>query len=175
MRRIALCLALFVAGCDARQDDVAIDTGNPLDVAAAEAHLIVDPGTTPAVGLYERGGAAGVDGLCVAGEDEDELRFGVVMHFGATLVCEGTGSAVHDGDTLSLDFDGADCAVELAYDGRALRFPGTVPDGCAALCAERASLAGGAMNRVGWTSADALRLRSRRDVLQQRPPRALCM
>ncbi|MEQ1726034.1 MAG: hypothetical protein ABL882_08930 [Sphingopyxis sp.] len=171
-----MLMALFVMGCDARPPSAnAIDNDNPLDVAARDAHLIDDPGATSAVGLYERGGAAGSDGLCVAGEDEDELRFGVVMHFGSTLICEGAGSAEHDGDTLALDFDDADCAIDLVYDGRVLRFPGTVPDGCKALCGERASLAGGAMNRVGWTDGDAQRLRSRRDALQQRVPRALCM
>ena len=170
-----IILALLLVGCDRRPTEAAaIDSGNPLDVAARDAHLIVDPGTTTPMGLYEHAGVAGTDGLCVSGDDDD-LRFGVVMHFGPTLICEGSGSAAHDGSVVTLNFANADCDVELTYDGRVLRFPGTLPEGCKALCGERASMAGGSMTRVGWTNGDALRLHSRRDALQQREPRALCI
>lgn len=175
MKGAVVILALLLAGCDGRAPGAAaIDSSNPLDVAARDANLIVDPDTTAPMGLYERQGAAGTDGLCVSGEGDDDLRFGVVMHFGPTLICEGRGDAVHDGGHLSLDFDNADCAIDLAYDGRSLRFPGSVPDGCKALCGARASMAGGSMARTAWSNGDAMLLRSRRDVLHRRPARALC-
>jgi|CXWL01.1.fsa_nt_gi hypothetical protein len=176
MRGAVVIIALLLAGCDGRPPDAAaIDSGNPLDVAARDANLIVDPDTTAPMGLYEQLGAAGTDGLCVSGEGDGDLRFGVVMHFGPTLVCEGQGEVTHDGAHLSLRFDNADCAIELAYDGRSLRFPGSVPDGCKAVCGARASMAGGSMARTGWSNDDAQRLFSRRDALHQRAPRPLCM
>ncbi|MEQ1509708.1 MAG: hypothetical protein ABL909_04805 [Sphingopyxis sp.] len=175
----AFTLVITLAACDSRQpndggpNSDAIDANNPLDVAARDAHLIDDPGTTVPMGLYEREGAAGTDGLCLAGQD-DAMRFGVVMHFGPTLICEGSGTAQHDGATIALRFDNADCQIDVAYDGRILRIPGAVPQGCDAVCGERASMAGGILNRVGWSNAEALQLNSRRDVLQNKPVRALC-
>lgn len=167
---------LQLMGCrgEVEQAD-AFNPDNPLDAAASDAHLIVDPRSTSPVGLYQRDHVAGTDGLCVSGdEDGDSLRFGIVMHFGPTLVCEGSGSAAHSGASLSLRFDGADCAIDAEYDGQRVQMPGTVPSGCAALCGERASMSGGSMARTGWTEADAQQLRSRRDVLRNRASHALC-
>lgn len=173
--RLMIFASFMVTACQNEAIPPAtFDKDNPLDQAAEEANLIVDPDSTSAVGLYERLHGAGTDGVCVVGEDEDDLRFGMVMHFGPTLVCEGRGVAEHEGGIIHVEFDDADCAVEVAFDGRLLRFPGAVPAGCSALCGPRASIAGGAMGRVGWTAGDARRLYSRRDVLQKRSPRTLC-
>ncbi len=170
---VTMCILM---GCRAEPvDQLPINADNPLDIAASEANLIVDPNTVPPVGLYQRSHVAGTDGLCVADAGSDNLRFGIVMHFGPTLVCEGSGTAQHDGTTLTLAFTGADCKIDADYDGQSVRIPGVVPAGCAALCGERASMSGGAMLRVGWADADATRLRSRRDVLNARAPRQLCI
>ncbi len=176
MRGVALSLflLLFAACRPAEPQPGAVDHSNPLDRAASEAQLIVDPATTAPVGLYERAHAAGTDAICVAGEAGDGLRFGLVMHFGPTLVCEGRGAATHDGAALLLDFDDADCDVRATYDGQSLTLPGTVDAGCAAVCGPRASISGGAMARVGWSETDAARLRSRRDVVNGRAPRLMC-
>ena len=162
--RLALVLSLLVglAGCrDAGQGRPTLSEDSALDVAASDANLIDDPGTTSPIGLYQHSGVAGTDGICVAG-DGDDLRFGLVMHFGATLFCEGKGAADHDGTRIQLRFANADCTIDAVYDGRAIRVPGRVPDGCAKLCGPRASISGGAMERTGWSGNDALRLRSRR-------------
>lgn len=176
MIRLLASLALLLPiGCrDAAQRDGSIDPRNPLDRAAAEASLIVDPDTTSPIGLYERRHAVGTDAICVAGEGDSDLHFGLVMHFGATLVCEGQGVARHDGGHIMLDFEQADCAINASYDGQSIALPGIVDEGCAALCGPRASMSGGAMARVGWSVDDALRLTSRRDVVNGRRPRALC-
>ena len=159
---MALLLAAAAGGCrDAQEGRPTLSEDSALDVAASDANLIDDPGTTSPVGLYQHSGVAGTDGICVSGKP-GELRFGLVMHFGATLFCEGRGTAEHDGARLRLTFAGTDCAVDAVYDGRAIRIPGRVPEGCAKLCGPRASISGGAMERTGWAARDALRLRSRR-------------
>lgn len=176
MRRVAAigALALLLLSCRERgNDEPRLDRDSKLDIAASEAGLIDDPATTSPVGLYQNAGVAGSDAICVAG-DGANLRFGLVMHFGPTLICEGAGSASHDGGILTLRFANADCAVAVRYDGRSLRIPGDVPAGCARLCGARASISGGSMARVGWSDADSRRLTSRRDALAGRAPRALC-
>lgn len=166
-----LPLALCSSCRDSPQPGL-VDADNPLDAAASDANLIVDPASTSPVGLYERTHVAGTDGICIS--DTADMRFGLVMHFGPTLVCEGTGSARHDGDAISLDFSEADCAIDAAYDGQSIRIPGVIPAGCSALCGPRASMSGGAMARVGWGEGDARRLHSSRDVLRGRAARRLC-
>jgi hypothetical protein len=162
-----LAIALLLSACREAPAPT-IDRSNPLEAAAVDANLVDDPGTTPPNGLYEHRHALGTDALCLTGEDADDLKFGVVAIFGSTLICEGRGSAVHDGAQLRLSFDGAECSIDATYDGRSVRMPGTVPDGCAALCGPRASLSGVAVERSGWDDASARGLRSRRD------QRALC-
>ena len=174
----ALLALVLLAGCrNEAARAPAFSDDSPLDQAASEANLIDDPRSTPAVGLYQHDGAAGTDGLCLSpqGEgDSDSLYFGLVMHFGPTLICEGAGTAQHDGDTVRLSFADADCTIDVAYDGRSLRMPGSVPAGCAAVCGPRASMSGGSFERVGWDAADSQRLMSRRDRLANQPARALC-
>lgn len=167
-------LSLMLLSCRAqRSDEPRLDRDSALDVAASEAGLIDDPATTSPVGLYQNAGVAGSDAICVAG-DAANLRFGLVMHFGPTLICEGTGTATHDGGMLTLRFADSDCVVAARYDGRSLHIPGNVSAGCARICGARASISGGSMARVGWSDADSHRLMSRRDVLAGRAPRALC-
>jgi hypothetical protein len=157
----------MIAGCrDSAPNSITIDGGNPLEEAAVEANLVDDPNATSTVGLYERGHPLGTDRLCITGDAEDALSFGVVAVFGSALTCEGRGTAEHDGTRLRLQFADADCAIDVAYDGRSLRFPGTVPDGCAAICGPRASLSGVALRRTGWDAAAARR------AVGHRPPGA---
>ena len=165
MRRwMALALLLSLAACRAGEEPAApevIDADNALESAAREANLVVDPDATPPTGLYERIHSSGTDSFCAV-PDGDDHRFGLIASFGTTLTCEGRGSAVHDGETLALDFDGADCSFTARYDGQSVAMPGTVPAGCSALCGPRASMSGVSIARTGWEVADANRLRSRR-------------
>lgn len=167
---VAAILLLALAGCGrsggAGAD--AIDSDSPLENAAREANLVVDPNATAPTGLYELVHSSGTDAMCLVPAEGEAYRFGMVASFGATLMCEGSGQARHRGAMVMLDFDGADCTIEASYDGQSLTMPGIVEPGCSALCGPRASLSGISVGRVGWEEGDARRLRSRRG------DRALC-
>jgi hypothetical protein len=141
---LALALLIPLAACRAGEEPAApevIDADNPLESAAREANLVVDPDATPPTGLFERIHTSGTDSFCAV-PDGDDYRFGLIASFGTTLTCEGRGSAVHEGETLALDFDDADCSFTARYDGQSVAMPGTVPDGCSALCGPRALMSG---------------------------------
>lgn len=169
-RWLVLALLIPLAACRAGEEPAApevIDAGNPLESAARDANLVVDPDATPPTGLYERIHSSGTDSFCAVPDgDDDEYRFGLIASFGTTLTCEGRGRAVHDGETLALDFDDADCSFTARYDGQSVAMPGAVPEGCSALCGPRASMSGVAVARTGWEAADARRLLSRKDAAQ---------
>lgn len=160
---VAIVLVLALAGCGRADRSAAdgIDSNSPLEAAAREANLVVDPDSTEPTGLYELSHAGGTDAVCLLPADGAAYRFGLVASFGATLMCEGSGTARHSGAQVTLDFDRADCTIEAAYDGQSLAMPGVVPAGCSALCGPRASLSGISVARVGWEEGDARRLRSR--------------
>ncbi len=164
--RVALALIVGLAGCRG-SDEAAptrIDADSPLEAAALEANLVVDPDVTPPTGLYERIHTSGTDSFCVAPDGGgDAYRFGLIASFGTTLTCEGRGTAQHDDEALALDFDDADCSFTARYDGQSVTMPGVVPEGCSALCGPRASMSGVSIERTGWEAGDARRLRSRRD------------
>ena len=165
---LGLALLIPLAACRAGEEPAVpetIDADNPLESAARAANLVVDPDATPLTGLYERIHTSGTDSFCALpdGDDDEHYRFGLIASFGTTLTCEGQGSAVHNGETLALDFDDADCAFTARYDGQSVAMPGTVPEGCSALCGPRALMSGVSIARTGWEDADARRLLSRKD------------
>lgn len=163
-RQFALALLMLLAACRAGEEPEVIDADNALESAARDANLVVDPDATPPTGLYERIHSSGTDSFCARPDgDDDTYRFGLIASFGTTLTCEGQGSAVHDGETLALDFDDADCSFTARYDGQSVAMPGTVPEGCSALCGPRALMSGVSIARTGWEEADARRLLSRQD------------
>lgn len=162
--RLALVLALALAGCGgAAEKSATIDDANPLEAAARDANLVVDPGETPPTGLYELVHSSGTDAVCVVPASGDRYRFGLIASFGSTLNCEGKGDARHSGNVLTLDFDGAECRFSASYDGQSLTLPGQVPEGCSRLCGPRASMSGVSVSRVYWDEGGARRLRSRSD------------
>lgn len=180
-RMVLLFIVAGLCGCRPPPEQTAsprparVDGGNPLEQAARDANLVVDPATTAPTGLFERSHSAGHDGLCFTpSEGDGHYRFGLSASFGSAIVCEGGGTARHNGNVIHLDFDRADCAIDADYDGNLVRMPGRVPDGCAQLCDDRGLLSGVAVERTGWTRGDALRLKSRRDAIADRPPTALC-
>jgi hypothetical protein len=178
---VVLLIIAGLAGCRPPPEQTAsprpaqVDGGNPLEQAAREANLVVDPATTAPTGLFERTHSAGHDGLCFTpAGDDGRYRFGMTASFGSAIVCEGGGTARHSGNVIRLTFDSADCAIDASYDGNRVRMPGRVPDGCARLCDKRGLLSGVAVERTGWTRGEARRLTSRRDAIADRPLRALC-
>lgn len=162
MRMALLAMAaLLLFGC---RDEVTIapviDESNPIEAAARDANLVTDAGATAPTGLFERRHAAGIDSICFLPDgdgDGDDYRFALRASFGTTLTCEGAGSARHDGDRIDFDFADGGCAFSATYDGNSVRLPGAVPEGCSAYCGPRASMSGVAVERVGWSEADARR------------------
>lgn len=155
----AALLLVAVAGCDRPDGNVAGNAANPLERAARDRGIVGDSETQSAVGLYERDHELGRDALCLAGDDADDLRFGVVGAFGPGLTCQASGTATQDGTVLTLRFAKAqDCTIEASLDADLVRFPGRLPAACDALCPDRATLAGLEFPRVGWTAGDAAQL-----------------
>lgn len=166
MKSIApLFLASLLLGSCREQEASAppIDAGNPIEMAAREANLVEDPDTSPPTGLYERRHSSGRDAVCITPAGLGSYRFGLIASFGTELICQGQGSATQDGAALKLSFKDAACEIEAVYDGRTIRLPGTVPEGCADICGPRATIAGVSVTRVGWSEADAISLKSRRE------------
>ena len=165
--RAAVTALIALTGCRSEPEAPrATAASSPLEAAARDAGLVDDPGVVLPTGLFENRHAAGRDSLCFRPAGGRRYRFGAIASFGSTLICEGGGTATHDGDSIALVFeggvlDGGGCAFTASYDGRSVRFPGVVPAGCAALCGPRASLSGVSFDRSGWAAADALTLRSR--------------
>lgn len=147
--RTALLACLVLGGCSVSQaggDDAA---RTPLDAAAIDAGVIADPQAIDLAGSFADPGATGSDAFCARGDRAKGYRVGVLVTFGASSQCEGTGSAKLAGETadlsLSRNGDGdaiAGCRFSAQFDGNALALPGSVPAACAALCSDRASLAG---------------------------------
>lgn len=167
MRYWTCAALLLVTACRNNVEQAPQKTGNPLEDAAREANLVVDPATTDPTGLFERRHAAGRDAICFVSAGDGSYRFGLVASFGSTLSCQGKGVARHEGARMMLSFDGASCNVGASYDGQSVRIDGRVADGCAALCGPRASISGVGVQRVGWTAADARSLVVRRSAEAQ--------
>ena len=148
MRR-ALLACLLLAGCSVSQAGGDDDALTPLDAAAIDAGVIVDPQAIDLAGAFADPGATGADSFCARGDRIRGYKVGVLVRFGASSQCEGTGSAQLAGEAaeLSLSRNGkgdaiAGCRFSAQFDGNALVVPGSVPAACAALCSDRASLAG---------------------------------
>lgn len=158
MKRVTVAaIMMLLAGCrDAATVAPVIDESNPIEAAARDANLVADARATAPTGMFERRHAVGTDSICFL-PDGGDYRFALRASFGTTLTCDGTGSARHDGDRIALEFADGDCAFTAIYDGNAVRLPGTVPAGCSNYCGPRASMSGVAVERVGWSEADARR------------------
>jgi hypothetical protein len=147
MRWIAA--ALLVAGCSQGSSTPETIEGAALEQAAIARGVVRDPAGATPVGLYAREG----DRMCVTGK-----RIGVFIDYGEGTGCSGRGQYTRDGERLRVEL-GKDCAFDAAFDGDAVRFPGKLPDGCAALCTKRASLSGLQVDRLSDSASEAAALR----------------
>lgn len=148
MRR-ALLACLLLAGCSVSQAGGDDEAQTPLDAAAIDAGVIADPDAIDLAGSFADPGATGSDAFCARGSRDKGYRVGLLVSFGGTTQCEGLGSATLSGETaeirLSRSGKGdavAGCRFSAKFDGNALSLPGSVPAACAAVCSDRASLAG---------------------------------
>ncbi|MBY8820985.1 hypothetical protein [Sphingomonas colocasiae] len=156
--RAILALSLLLAGCSAQApaDNGAAGGASDLETAAIAAGAIPDPRTAPIEGLYERSGDGGPDRVCLLRDGGESYRIGIDVMFGDETECLARGNAVRNGERVSITLAGkGECRIEARFDGREIALPGSVPDGCAAYCTRRGSLAGFALGQSSASRADA--------------------
>ncbi|WP_017669767.1 hypothetical protein [Blastomonas sp. AAP53] len=149
MNRALALVCLLVAACSETQAGGEVDMVTPLDAAAIDAGVIADPQVIDLSGSYADTGGTGNDAFCARGSRDQGYKVGVLVTFGSGTQCEGTGRAALQGErariSLSRTANGeaiAGCSFDAYFDGSALALPGSVPAACAAVCSDRASLAG---------------------------------
>ena len=150
----ALWPLLLLAACSGEGDSVAEaeasvsgttdnSVGRALDKAAVQTGLIPGESKIAFEGSFERRSDLGTDRFCAVSDGGDDYRIGLLAVYGADSECEARGTAMRDGENVSIRFSGGDeCRFTAHFDGIELVFPGTLPDGCADYCSNRASLSG---------------------------------
>jgi hypothetical protein len=144
MRALALTALLAVAACGGNDEKAApaTDASRSLDEQAISRGLLPDPDGRSLAGRYETRSELGVDKFCAVG-DEGEFAIGMLAVFGPDSKCEGQGSAEFAGEKVRITLNGkGSCGFDAEFDGIQLRFPGSVPEGCASYCSPRASMSG---------------------------------
>lgn len=163
MRGAAFVVALALAGCTSGGDADANDPAAPprLEEAAIARGLVRDPENSEVAGLYARD----TDRLCIVPEGFG-YRIGATLEYGGGISCSASGTVSRVGEMLTIEFgDGGTCSFEARYDGEQIRFPGELPDGCAAFCSGRASFEGLAVPRLSDSIAEAEAMRDARERL----------
>lgn len=139
-------LASALAGCgseEAKQVIADDSAGAALDQLAIEKGLMPDPQSLAVEGRFEAQSELGTDKFCAVGDGRSSYRVGFLSVYGPDSKCEGQGTAKQDGDHLQISLNGKEsCSFTASYDGNVLRFPGTVPEGCASYCSPNASMSG---------------------------------
>jgi hypothetical protein len=111
-------------------------------------------------GLYESKEGGLSSQLCIVERGAGAARFGLNIWGGNMHSCSGAGTAVREGQKLTLTMGGdRTCAIPAAIQGNAVRLPETVPEGCSYYCGARAKMTGVSLARTGNTEADALKAR----------------
>ena len=157
MRHVLLLLPLALAACSGESQSAGnAEQPQDLESAAIERGLVRDPRDTNLAGLYARD----TDRVCVV-EDETGYRIGAFVDYGDKITCSGSGRVTRVGERLhvQLGADADGCSFDARFDGDKIFFPGSVPDGCAKLCARRASYAGLEVSRLSESAAEARALR----------------
>ncbi|MCD2325327.1 hypothetical protein LQ953_14995 [Sphingomonas sp. IC-56] len=155
--RALLGLLLVLAGCsDGGGGGNAVQASADLERAAISRGLVRDPDEMRLAGLYARD----TDRVCVRPRKGDTAQIGVFVDYGDGITCSAAGTVRQEGEALHLKLGRSEsCAFEARFDGTAIRFPGTVPAECAALCAKRASLSGVEVSLLSESDAEAAALR----------------
>jgi hypothetical protein len=140
-----LALPLALAACDAETQAPKVEQSNAgaaLDQLAIEKGLIPDPTSLAFEGRFETQSELGTDKFCAVADD-GAYRVGFLSVYGSDSKCEGQGTAKQQGDSVEIALTGKEsCSFTASYDGIVLRFPGTVPEGCASYCSRNASMSG---------------------------------
>lgn len=155
--RSSVALVLLLAGCGREQPAAKPDTpGARLEAAAITQGLVVDTAMAALDGSWARDS----DRVCIVGKERGEQRIGVVVDYGEGQGCSATGRVRLDGETLDVEFRNG-CRFAARFEGDRIVFPPEVPDGCAALCTGRATLAAVEVERLSASASEARTLRDR--------------
>lgn len=144
MKQLALAGLLLVVACggDDGKQAPATDASRALDEQAMSRGLLPDPEGRSLEGRYETRSDLGVDKFCAVGDD-GSFDVGMLAVFGPDSKCEAQGRAEFVGDRVRITLSGkGQCSFDAEFDGIQLRFPGSVPEGCASYCSPRASMSG---------------------------------
>lgn len=167
MIRAVVFAALLLGGCQQAASPQPATTPTPtgLEAAAIRAGVIPDPASTDITGLYVQE----ADRVCVV-PSATAYRIGVTVEYDDHEHCGGSGVVTRAGETLHVAFDppstaAGGCSFDARFEGDRIVFPGRVPDGCQALCTERASIAGLTLDRLSESVSEASTLRDTRGKL----------
>ena len=137
-----LALPLLSCGDNNPKQAPATDASRALDEQAIAKGLLPDPEGRALAGRFETRSDLGVDKFCAVGHD-GQFDIGMLAVFGPDSKCEAQGRAEFNNDKVRITLSGKEsCAFDAEFDGIQLRFPGTVPAGCASYCSPRASMSG---------------------------------
>jgi hypothetical protein len=143
--RVFLAISLYsLSACDGQTilTDSA-STGQQLDKKAIEVGIIPDPNNVTLSGRFETRSELGTDKFCAVGEAGAQHKIGILAVFGPESKCEAQGTAQIKGEKIALSLNNQEsCRFDAEFDGISIRFPGTMPGGCASYCTARASFAG---------------------------------
>ena len=155
MKKLLIAL-LILGGCSGGEGE---GDGNALAPATSgkSAAAPVRPGEIGALtGLYEGGDVSRKNQLCMVENKGEQPRFGLVVWGANQHSCSGSGTAVREGDRLSLKMAGDEtCVIEARISGSSILLPESVPDGCAYYCGAQARLTAARFDKVGSARDDA--------------------
>ncbi|HWK35952.1 MAG TPA: hypothetical protein VNR91_06810 [Sphingomonas sp.] len=158
IRWIAPLPLFLLASCPPQPDGASVTAGvADLESAAIARGLVRDPARIDPTGLYARD----TDRLCIV-PDGGGYRVGAFVDYGDGIACNGAGTARRSGGVLRISLADGKCRFEARYDGDRIVFPARMPDGCAALCERRASLAALDVRRLGESVSEATAMRDSR-------------
>lgn len=161
-----LAVLVVLTGCRQAQPSGQPATPAPtgLEAAAIQAGIIPDPASTDITGLYARE----TDRVCIV-PSATAYRIGVTVDFDDSEHCSGSGVVTRVGETLHVTLDtartAAGCRFDARFEGDRIVFPGRLPAGCQAVCQDRASIAGLALDRLSDAASEASTLRDPRGKL----------
>lgn len=158
IRCAVIAIPLVLAACGRDLPSLG-NPENPLEAAARERGLVQDSLAAP-TGVFERRHELGRDALCVAPLGGNRYRFALTAAYGPGLLCQGQGVLTDAAGKWTLRFAGrSGCSFTASEAGDELRIPGVLPEACAKLCPNRASISGLRLPRASWDAADAVRAR----------------
>lgn len=144
MKGWPLAFMVLLAACSGgdKASTPQTDASRSLDEQAISKGLLPDPDGRSLAGRYETRSELGVDKFCAVG-DEGDFAIGLLAVFGPDSSCEAQGKAEFKGEKVHITLTGKDsCSFDAEFDGIQLRFPGSIPAGCARYCSPRASMSG---------------------------------